>query len=197
MNKIYLYIVLSILICSKVNAAKHFVYVDVSELDTIEEKKLYSLVDSLVTSFNTDDFILYFSNDNYPVVFFDKNSYFLNKKRLDVELHPSKPYYSFEIDTINKLFSSHRFISEIQQHSPESFNNELTFHFIMNQNHSIEYQQIKYLVDRILLSNRLMYDECVVKGTFVNIYCQVDEYLNFKEEVKNRCNERKYAIVKY
>ena len=165
---------------------KVFIYLDVSEIKRLNE--VADITREIVKENSADGFILYISNGSKPIIINSRTSLQTGLKRL-MYISPSKPIPNDDINRINKLFSQKRILKNIN--SEDSLRNtDMKFYFIFNLNQSVDNNQTKTIVDRLLLTNRLLVNHKLVKGCKVDIKYDIkDSYYDINSLKKINKNK--------
>lgn len=188
MKKILIILLIGIISLGSTNKLKTkvFIYLDVSEIKRLD--KVADLTKEIVKENSADGFILYVSNGNKPIVINSRSSLKTGLKRL-MYINPSKPIPNDDIRKINKLFSQKRILKNINKN--DSLRNvDMKFYFILNLNQSVDNNQIKTIVDRLLLTNRLLVNNKLTKGCKVTIKYDIkDSYYDINNLEKSNKNK--------
>ncbi|PCJ82009.1 MAG: hypothetical protein COA49_03340 [Bacteroidetes bacterium] len=159
------------------HASKTFIYIDNSNIRDID--KVIKQTEDIIRASNYDNFIVYISNDKSPIILNSLESLSQDLKQL-YSISPSSPQVLFEVNMISETLET--YFPDIQSRNYDStLSEEINMYFIFDLTHSIEYDQTKTLINKVLLSNRLKFEPGLVKGLNVTAYYND----NFKQEEKS------------
>jgi hypothetical protein len=147
----------------------NFIYVDFSS--TKKLSKLSEKVNVVAKDFN-DPFVLFLSNDNAPVII-RGNEGIDNGLGQMFSLRPSSPDFVADIDTINAIFSNSNIINGLNNTSTASNYQVKLFFFLSAEKFEQNYLN-KNLIDRLLLTNRLVSKDGLKDGVHVTIFLDGD-----------------------
>jgi hypothetical protein len=166
-------------IALSISATTNIVYIDVSSI--LDLKAVIETTKNIVLKNKDEDFIIFISNDNNPVIITER--YNLNEElNILYEIDPSIPDLSKDIDTLNTL------LNEIIHLEFQTDSSELLFSFILDVNQTIFYNHIQSLVDKLLLTNSMIKNGKPIKGVEVFVYFNIRNTTN---KVKNKDNINK------
>ncbi len=153
---------------SKSQNSKTFIYVDISSsnnmLDVIQDsikKIIYQ---------NEDDFILFISNGDKPLISNLRSKFEDNLKRLELDFFKA-PDYSFDVELINKQLVANNFIFDLSNNSPDTrLDYFLNFHFFFDEDTYLDFKLDQRFIKKLLFSNALYFDSGLHQDCIVNIY---------------------------
>lgn len=161
--------------------SKTFIYVDISSsnnmLDVIQDsikKIIYQ---------NEDDFILFISNGDKPLISNLRSKFEDNLKRLELDFFKA-PDYSFDVELINKQLVANNFIFDLSNNSPDTrLDYFLNFHFFFDEDTYLDFKLDQRFIKKLLFSNALYFDSGLHQDCKVNIYKEdnfeiIKTYLN-------------------
>jgi len=135
------------------------IYLDFSATNRLDE-----LSGSIKTILNNTDgnFILFVSNDRNPIITTDKQKALEEINKI-YYLRPSKPDFFQEIDTLNDIMN-------LNLTSDMKLNDSLHFYFFLNAEQASLYQQDKFFIEQLMLTNKLLKTAGLVKNCYITIY---------------------------
>jgi hypothetical protein len=172
---------------SGLHARTNIIYVDRSNISDV--KSLITVVEKIVQEKPNEDFLVYISNDMYPVILTDMN---LLSRDLEVlfKITPSAPLNLFEVDSLNALINS-----KLQKQNDAELNEKVNLFFILDGEHAINSNQTKYLIQRLLLINGWTNKEGLSDNVIVSAYFKQGGYQGVKMiELKELYNDKEYEI---
>ncbi len=128
-----------------------FIYVDfghTEQLNALKEK-----VKEVVKQ-RAGSFLVFVSNDFRPIVVTSEEQLEGDLNQIN-NLAPSKAYYWDEFQIIDSLFSQYSNIHGLSEDGLQS-EYEVRFHFFLDASQSKMYSAEKYLIDELLLCNRIL-----------------------------------------
>ena len=166
-------------------ASTNIIYVDRSNISDV--KSLITVVEKIVQEKPNEDFLVYISNEMYPVILTDMS---LLTEGLEVlfKITPLGPRNSFEVDSITALINS-----KLQMQNDAELNEKVHLFFIMDGKKAIK--QTKYLIQRLLLINGWTNKEGLSDNVRVSAYFKQGDYQGVKMiELKELYNDKEYEI---
>jgi hypothetical protein len=176
-------------------ACKNVIYIDVSNIENLQE--VVEITNDIIKSKPNENFIIYISNDDNPIII-------TNRERLNEELknifyiHPSIPMYNEEIKALNELLGNNNYCNNIETQTSNLSQKEIVnFYFILNLNQSIEYNQTKYFIDKLMLTNRLMFQHKLINNVKLKVYYDTNKS-NYKiKQLSSTYKIKKYEIDEF
>ena len=192
MKKIALLFFLILKLCStSAQKSANFIYVDFSS--TKKLSKLSEKVSTVAKDFNVP-FVLFLSNDNAPLIIRD-NEGIDNGLGLMFSLRPSTPDFIDEVDTINAIFSNSIIIEGINKTSGNA-DYIVNLMFFFNAEKFEQNYQNKNLIDRLLLTNRLVSRDGLEDGVYVTIFLDGD-FDSSNDFYTDLIKNRKFIVQSY
>lgn len=156
------------------NNTKTFIYVDISASDDVIDL-IQDSIKKIVYS-NDDDFILYISNGNKPLILTSRNELIDNLNKLFLE-NFKHPDYNQDIYLINEILLKNKLLSNISNNIEASnLKNKLNFYFFINKDNFFDFNLESNLIKKLLFSNKLYFSSGLHKDC--NVYIFEDN--NFK-----------------
>ena len=148
--------------------SKTFVYVDISSsnnmLDLIQDsikKIIYQ---------NEDDFILFISNGNNPLISNLRSKFEDNLKRIELDFFKA-PEYNFDIELINQQLADNNFIFNLSNNSADTrLDYLLNFHFFFDEDTYLDFNLDQRFIEKLLFCNALYFDSGLHQDCKVFIY---------------------------
>lgn len=176
---ILLFIFIFISIYSKSNTT--IVYIDVSK--SSNKEKIIKQTKYLVNKNISDDFIVFISNDNTPIIITNINS--LDKKLNELfYITPSSPFIDDEVDTLNYYMDNFKL--------SVNSNNNIDFFFF-----SPPSDKTNILITKLLLSNRLSNKDGLKKNIKVSILYEEEKETYETKKYYELFKQKKYEIKYY
>lgn len=187
MKKLLIIWVFVCLTFSGLYARTNIIYVDRSQI--LDVKSLITVVEKIVQEKPNEDFLVYISNDMYPVILKDMSLLTSGLEEM-FEIIPSDPEYSFEVDTINALINS-----KLQMLNDTELDEKVNLFFILDAEYAINNNQKKKLIQRLLLTNGWTNKDGLSDNVIVSVYFKQGNYQDLKmNELKDLYNDEKYEI---
>ena len=153
---------------------KIFIYVDISSSDDVIDL-IQDSIKKIIFS-NEDDFVLYVSNGNKPLVITSRYKLIDNLNKLYLE-NFKEPDYKKDIYLINEVLLKNKLLSNISNNTEaNNLENELNFYFFLNKDSFFDFNLESNLINKLLFSNKLYFSSGLHKDCNVHIY----EDNNFK-----------------
>lgn len=148
--------------------SKTFIYLDISAsnnmLDIIQDsikKIIYQ---------NEDDFILFISNGNKPLISNLRTTFQDNLKRLEQDYF-NPPDYNLDIELINKLIIDNNFLYDISNNSLDiKLDYLLNFHFFFDEDTYSDFKLDQMFIKKLLFTNALYFKGGIHKDCKVTIH---------------------------
>lgn len=151
------------------------IYIDISDRPNLE--RVIEITKQIVYSNTTDEFLVFISYGNEPILIDDINN--IEEELIKLNETPSPPFINDDIDKLNTIISKRSFLK----------NNNVTFNFLLTPSNSAN-----IFINRLLLTNRLINRDGLISNIGVNVYPFGDRET---EEYKSNCKifkEKKYEI---
>jgi hypothetical protein len=134
---------------------------NIDHLDSIS-----NIISRIVEENQSDDFILYISNNSNPIIVYSKREIESSLKKLS-SLYTSLPDIDDEIDRINEVFDRQKLFLDFTN---KENTDELDFYFIMDYEKTKMYNLITRFINKLLLTNRLITGDGLATGIQVTVY---------------------------
>lgn len=163
----------------------NLIYVDKSAIGKIDllQKKIVDLYGA-----GTETTLLYISNDKKPIIAKSVEEMTNAVKELSY-IRPGVPSPYFEVDTINHFLSKY-----------DLENLKCSFVFVLSIDQAISQKQLKYIVDRLMLTNGVYHKTGVRQNCSVKLYFEKSEInqkpqtLEYVKEIKKNLH---YEVYEY
>lgn len=180
---------------SNLMADKTFIYIDVSNINRLDKVK--EITKKIVDSIGYQDYIVYISNGENPIVIENqKRSRLKNSLKQLNSINPSQPNLNIEINSINKILTKKGWVREVNDEN-RVLNEEFNFVFISNLSEIIDYDLTTRFIDKLILSNRLLSKGKLIENSTLKVFADnQDSTVNIKS-LKTTYQIRNYGIKEF
>jgi hypothetical protein len=185
MIRIYIFCILGMYLFPVSAQEFNFIYVDKSAIGKIDllQKQIVDLYGA-----GNETTMLFISNDKKPMVATSVEEMKSVVKELSY-IRSGAPSPYFEVDTINHFFSKYD-LEKLK----------CSFMFVLSMEQAISQKQLKYIVDRVMLTNGIYTKTGVMQNCSVKLYFEKSEIsqkaqtLEYIKEIKNNPH---YEVYEY